>query len=543
MKQIKWAMVLIVISLLVSCSSPDKRTGHSGFYINYAPIGITFSPGSVLAGEDLEISEYIISNKGNLDNDTATITISFYLSDDGAITPTDNLLGSTQLTGLKAFESDTSGPLTLTVPTTTTNGTYYVGIYVDPGNQVTESNETDNGLPATTTLTVEGGTGTQVNYRPTSITFSPASVAAGGSGSITYTVENAGTENDNSSSISLGFYLSTDNTIALNDILIGTAAITGLNAGASTPGSGSFTVPGNTQAGTYYVGIYIDNNDIVAESNDNDNALVAAGTITITGGSTSQINYQANSVTFSPASVAAGGIITFPSYEIQNTGPGNDATLAMGIGFYLSLDNTITPSDISLGTVSIGGLNAGAKYTNTKTFPVPTGTNPNTYYVGIYADNTNLVTETNENDNSRTAAGTITITGISTSNINYIVTSVAFTPTSLYAGQNITYTSYAVQNAGSAADNSQTVNIGFYLSSDNVITASGNDIRLGALSIPGLGAGETYTSPGPRILQVPPNIPVGTYYVGIYMDQGNKVLESDESDNGGVATGTLEVMQ
>lgn len=109
----------------------------------------------------------------------------------------------------------------------------------------------------------------------------------------------------------------------------------------------------------------------------------------------------------SPASGEAGGEI-FVSVSVENRG--DAAAGAFWTGLYLSTDASITPSDIDTEWgLNSTGLAAGERISASGSIPLPSTLTPGTYYFGAYADSKNQVTESDETNNGRAAANTITI--------------------------------------------------------------------------------------------------------------------------------------
>jgi len=107
----------------------------------------------------------------------------------------------------------------------------------------------------------------------------PTSATAGQTVSTEWVLENLGTT---SITCDVRWYLSTNSTITTSDTVLST------NTGAwiSGAGSGTFTknltIPSGTSAGTYWIGLIVDYNNAVAESNENNNALAQPRSVTIT---------------------------------------------------------------------------------------------------------------------------------------------------------------------------------------------------------------------------------------------------------------------
>ena len=87
----------------------------------------------------------------------------------------------------------------------------------------------------------------------------------------------------------------------------------------------------------------------------------------------------------------------------KNNGPGSAG--ASTAKFYMSSNSAISSTDYYLGSASVGSLSAGASQTIYRTYTLPT-TPPSgftaTYdvYIGIIVDATNVVTESNESNNT-----------------------------------------------------------------------------------------------------------------------------------------------
>src|SRR5207245_1646118 len=76
------------------------------------------------------------------------------------------------------------------------------------------------------------------------------------------------------------FYLSTDALLSSNDILLdGSHIVPGLNAGDSSTGSTSVTIPAGLTPGSYYFFAKADNSNAVAETQENNNTLLKLVTV------------------------------------------------------------------------------------------------------------------------------------------------------------------------------------------------------------------------------------------------------------------------
>ncbi len=111
----------------------------------------------------------------------------------------------------------------------------------------------------------------------------------------------------------------------------------------------------------------------------------------------------------SPSTGVAGGSINVAT-TVKNQG-----TQAAGLFwaiYHLSSDSTITPSDISTSYgCSFSSLAAGASSMCSGSIVIPASVAPGTYYLGLYADPDNAISESSETNNGSAATNQITITG------------------------------------------------------------------------------------------------------------------------------------
>jgi Ca2+-binding RTX toxin-like protein len=72
-------------------------------------------------------------------------------------------------------------------------------------------------------------------------------------------------------------------------------------------------------------------------------------------------------------------------------------------GLYLSTDGSITTSDTLLGTFSSSSLQSGSTQNGSISFSLPASLAAGTYYLGVVADRTSTVAESNESNNASSA--------------------------------------------------------------------------------------------------------------------------------------------
>ena len=121
-----------------------------------------------------------------------------------------------------------------------------------------------------------------------------------------------------------------------------------------------------------------------------------------------QPDLAVTSVTSPNAGVAGGQISVAATIKNQ----GSQAAGAFWAIFYLSSDSTITLGDISTGYgCNTSSLEANASSNCSGSIEIPTSVASGNYYLGVYADPDNTVSESNETNNGRAATNQISITG------------------------------------------------------------------------------------------------------------------------------------
>jgi hypothetical protein len=156
----------------------------------------------------------------------------------------------------------------------------------------------------------------------TQIGASPSTVAAGNNVSLTATVANQG--GGSASASAVGFYLSNDQVLSANDVLLGTSpgGALGLNLTASRPLTAA--VPATTAPGSYYVIFVADPTNAVAESNEANNG--ASLRLTVTQATATRDETAGYTVAVAPNPVASGQPLLV---RLDGNGPAGPATVEL----------------------------------------------------------------------------------------------------------------------------------------------------------------------------------------------------------------------
>ncbi|ALD20072.1 hypothetical protein AM218_01030 [Hymenobacter sp. DG25A] len=336
-------------------------------------------------GNQISASSYIY-NQGN--STASSSNAAFYLSSDSKLDGQDVLLASSTGGQLAAQQYDNRNT-TLTIPSGTKAGSYYVLFVADYQNTVAESNEQNN--VSAVAVAVEDP---YVDLQPYSVSVSSYSVVTGGKVDLYGYVYNYG--NITSAATSVGFYLSKNATYDGTDVLLSNTTLPSITGTSSYYNYGSVsstvTVPTSTTVGSYFILMVADNKNSITESNEQNNVTYTRITVV-----QPTVDLYISDAGLSRYSVAAGSNFTAGFYVANQ---GNTSASTSNAQVYLSSNSTFDSNDVLLVT-STGGALAGyaSSYRNTSA-TVPTATTPGAYYVLIVADASNQVSETNEQNNT-----------------------------------------------------------------------------------------------------------------------------------------------
>ncbi|MEM9380966.1 MAG: CARDB domain-containing protein [Planctomycetota bacterium] len=490
------------------------------------PESVAFGPLGIEAGQTIDVDD-AVRNDGI--EASGSFRVGVYLSADATITPSDVLVGHRQVLDLLPGASDAAAG-TLTVPMFVDAGAYFVGVLADDLAVVTEIDELNNALAAVELLSVTAPP--LPDLAPVSITVGASTVEAGSDLVVEESVVNQGLAV--APVFQVGVYLSSDASIEpASDVLLGTRAVAGLAVGSTSPsGAEALRIPGPTPAGEFFIGVVADPADLVPETDEANNALLATGRITVTTPPLADL--VARTFTFSPGAVEAGtGAVVTVQDDVDNIGQATSGPVRVAV--YLSNDAAFSTNDILLGFHDLQPLAAGGGSGRTIDLTVPGGIATGSYRVGLWVDDLDEEPELDEGNNLLVATGFLDVTdpGIATPNL----VSETIEPGQLQAAPGESFQVVTrVANQGTAS--TVPFRVGVYLSADSVVST--DDVLLGDRFVPfGLGAGFASVASAP--VTVPATTPVGDYTIGVIADWQGVVDESDETDNVLAASGTFRV--
>jgi subtilase family serine protease len=170
---------------------------------------------------------------------------------------------------------------------------------------------------------------------------------------------------------------------------------------------------------------------------------------------------------------------------------------------------------VLLGSRAVAALAAGASSTGSVTFTLPAGTATGTYNLFARADSGDVVSETYENNNTRSA----------TLRVGPDLNVTTFTaPATAGIGETFVVSDTTRNSGGGTAAASTTR---YYLSANGTLDAG--DVPLGSRAVPSLAPGAS--SAGSASLTIPAGTAGGSYYLIAAADADNVVAETVETNN------------
>ena len=440
--------------------------------------------------------------RNDSDGAAAATTLRYYRSTDATITSADTEVGTDAVGGLAAGATSAES-ISLTAPSSA--GTYYYGACVD---EVTDESDTTNNCSSAVSVIVSAPPPqTNPDLEVQSPSVNDSSLDTGASFTLSATVRNDG--DGAAAATTLRYYRSTDATITSADTSVGTDAVGGLSAGATSSESTSLTAP--SSAGTYYYGACV---DAVAGESDTTNNCSSAVSVTVSAPPPpTNPDLEVQSPSVNDSSLDTGASFTL-SATVRNDGDG--AAAATTLRYYRSTDATITSADTSVGTDAVGGLSAGATSSESTSLTAPSSAG--TYYYGACVD---AVAGESDTTNNCSSAVSVTVSAPPPpTNPDLEVQSPSVNDSSLDTGASFTL-SATVRNDGDGAAAATTLR--YYRSTDATITSA--DTSVGTDAVGGLSAGAT--SSESTSLTAPSS--AGTYYYGACVDA--VAGESDTTNN------------
>ena len=482
---------------------------------------VSTSSSSATMGDTITV-QYRIDNIGT--DYSGSFYWKLYLSTDSTITTSDTFVDEFSESSISGGSYRSSYEYNVPIPTGMSTGYHYLGMIADNRDGVNELDESNNIVSSSSRIDIEE----PADLVPDSPS-GPNTAQAGQQVSISWRIDNTG--DDTSGWFYWEMYISTDSTITTSDTKLGsTQQANSISGGSYRSGTYSPTLPSNLVQGTYYFGIIADSSSRVTEGDETNNIEVG-NSIYIT---VPDYDLEATSISVDSGyrQVCEGADI-YISLTVTNLGSDN-----AGSHYYEALVSTgNSVSAIYTGT-SLGYASGTANvpsYTHTSMMAtLPTSITPGTYYVGLYADYGDYISETDENNN---------IVASSSAQLTVIDCGPDLEPTSLTgptSGVRGGTAQVSVQIANVGMEDVTNVDYSIYLSSDSSISG-GNDVLIGSDVANSIAQSGSWS--GNINLGIPSNLGDGCWYWGIIVDPNDSVAEMDETNNAMPSSGQFCVEQ
>ncbi len=374
------------------------------------------------SGQEITVT-FDISNLGQ--GPAGDFQVDVLLSRDNQIGPGDFILGSVSFDGLDRNTDSDLVTRTFTLPEVNHpiwslfgSGDYFIGVFSDANDQVFEASELNNNslglgidfdMIDVTVSDINPPPGPDPDMRGLVFGAFNDPATAGENVVVDFIVENNGATD--AGQFTVDFYLSTNSTITTDDFFLGQRIVSGIDTGLTT---GILTQILNLPAadnefwngtGTYHVGMIIDRDDNIVESNESNNSnrglLLDKDDLTIIVPEVpADLRGTAFNVVQEPLQAGDNFDLLF---TVENAATGNAGPFS--VRFFLSSNSLISTSDHQLGQFDFTGLAGNSSQANSINLTLPTdqifyGNGDDTYFIGMIVDAGGAVAESNENNNS-----------------------------------------------------------------------------------------------------------------------------------------------
>ncbi|MBI4850705.1 MAG: hypothetical protein HY819_02645 [Acidobacteria bacterium] len=358
--------------------------------------------------------------------------------------------------------------------------------------------------------------GGQADLIVTGLTLTPTTVNAGDTVRVTFTIRNQGTSSAGANRQDI--VLSTDANITAQDPVLTSVTTNTLAPQATMVFNQNVTVPISTGSGQFFIGVITDAANGITESNETNNTANAPITVN------SMPDLRVSNFRVSPASTTPGDTVRL-DFTVSNLGSASAAAHVEEIR--LSTDPILgNNDDVLIRTEQTSVLMPNDSSRLSIDIRIPTNISPGSYLLGVIADARNIVTESDETNN--TSSMSITVSG----SLDIEIANLSLTPST---GASATQVAVSFQLINRGSLNSPSVQVEVRFSPDQNITNA--DALLASLNSNTISAGQTAT------LNATVTIPAGTapgrFFIGVVADPRDTINETNESNNTTTSTFTI----
>ena len=461
---------------------------------------------------------------------TTNFSVNFYYCNYNNSTYGCTALGTQVITSnFTKGQTQTFTSQTLTLPSSATNGTRYIRIYVDSGNAVSESSESNNNRWDSITVSAKP----DLSFTASTVPYSGSTAGPGHTFRGRYTIRNASTGIYFSTNFTVRYYYCTSASATACTSLGSQSIYNNFSAGESyTFNSPTLTMPSSATAGTRYIRAFVDSTNSVSETNETNNNDYDA--ITVTGAGTVDLTVNASTAPYTGSTAGAGTAFTV-RYRLRNAGPGTVSTPFYTYFYYCTGSGGWGTTCTLIGNQYITQNIGAAKevWFTSGSLVLPNNATYGTRYIRMYVDATNTVSETSGSNNYRYDSISVT----TRPDLSFSSGTVPYTGST--SGPGSTFTGrYTVINGAKTTAFSTNFYVRYYYctsTSTSSCTQLASQYRTNNFD-----AGESYTFTSPT-LTLPSSATKGTRYIRAYVDATGSVTESNEGNNnhfGAIAVGS-----
>jgi subtilase family serine protease len=325
--------------------------------------------------------------------------VGFYLSTDASITVSDTFLGFVPISSLGVGSATRSA--TLQVPPGTPAAAYNLGAIVDYQSAIEEGNEANN-TTSGFQINVQPAPSGQADLAVTGLVIEPTQTVTGDW--LTYTVWITNQGGTATGPFVTRIVITPDGNPA--NAMSSQQCLYNIGLGPGVSDDCVATIQAPTTMGTYFVVAIADFDSDVTESNEFNNQAQADSGQLFVQPAAPQIDLQFLNPGLSAPPVADRGEQVTLTTTFRNNGAGStgqNITWSFRVGFYLSQDQIITPTDTLLTICTFPNADWMAVKSCTAQATIPTTIAPGTYYIGAFLDDEHVVQELHETDNKLTS--------------------------------------------------------------------------------------------------------------------------------------------
>ncbi len=352
-----------------------------------------------------------------------------------------------------------------------------------------------------------------VDIQPLNVTYSPTTVAPGGSISVAWQVRNNGlaTAASSQSQVRISNSSSSPGGPANN---VGIPVPTGSIGGGTTINQDT-NVTAPIAPGTYYIWVVSDSTGVLTQTDlNNDSATSPSFTVT----APTTVDIEPLNVTRTPATVNPGGLLSV-SWQVRNNGSGAAPSSQSQVRISTSSSSSGGPANNVGNPIATGNITGGT--TISQSIAVTAPVLPGTYYIWVMADSTSLLTQTDfGNDSARSSS--FTVTAPTTVDIEPL--SLVVTPSTVSQG-GLLSVSWQIRNNGSSPAVSTLSQVRISGSSSD---SGGPQNNVGgAVATDSMAVGTVINQ---NATVTTPSIP-GIYYVWVVSDSTGLLNQTDHSND------------